>query len=490
MSIVKNYIYNLVYQVLIILFPIITIPYVTRVLGSENLGIFAFTDSIIQYFALAGTIGVGLYASRQIAYSRDNIDDRSKVFWEIFSMKTLTVAISLLVFYTAIYLTDLPYRNMYLIQSINIVALIFDAAWLFTALEDFKKILMRNLIVRGLGYAGLFIFIKDKNDLFLYALLIAVTNILGNIALLFHLPKHIKRFKFEYLRNSFIHFLPCLALFIPQIALQIYTILDKTMVGIFSSPSEVAFYDVSQKLARIALAIVTSASLILLPRISNYFSKGDTAKIKEYVDKSFKFAVYLSLPIMFGMLGISDRLIPWFLGPEFSKVSTLMIVTSAIIPLVAANSVFGIQLMLPVNKVKEYTTSVIIGAVLNFVLNLLLIPKIHSLGACISSLIAEAVVAGYQYYHIKYYLPLKVMFEEVWKYLLSSIFLFIIVKLIGYRMEANIITTLTQTVIGMLIYFGTQYLLRSKMQSLLVSRVIQVIKSRYFNDDKILNELN
>lgn len=471
MSIAKNYIYNMCYQVVIMLFPIITIPYVTRVLGSHNLGIFAFTDSIIQYFILIGSIGIGLYASRHIAYFRDDIKKRSDTFWELFVMRTVLVALSLVVFYLFLYFYDVQYKKMYLIQSLNLVAYFFDLSWLFIALEDFKKILMRNLIVRGAGYAGLFLLIKTRDDLLLYAALIAVTNVVANFLMCIYIPQYVKKINIENIKNSFSHFKGCMGLFVPQVAIQVYTVLDKTMLGIFSIPSEVAYYDMSQKLARIVLAMVTTASLTLLPRISNCFAKQEFDKIRDYSGKSFQFVMYLSLPLMVGLIAISKDFVPWFFGSDFFKVTLLIKFTAFLLPLAAAGSVFGYQLMIPLKKENLYTLSLTAGAVINVILNLVLIPKIHSLGACIASVIAEFIIMLAQFYLMRAYLPIKNMFFELWKYVVSAILIFITVYPLGYCLPESIVTTFIQVMIGLIIYIFSQFVLKSNIQGIIISKL-------------------
>ncbi|WP_279145840.1 oligosaccharide flippase family protein, partial [Clostridium tyrobutyricum] len=372
MSVAKNYVYNVIYQIVILIVPLITVPYVSRVLGSGGVGVNAYTNSIIQYFILFGTIGISLYGNRSIAYVRDDKSKLSRTFWGIFLLKIVTIIISYTVFIVFINFTHSQYKTIFLFQSIYIISAAVDISWLFMGLEDFQKTVTRNLIVKVIGVVCIFIFVKNRADLWKYVLILSCSELFGQLTLWFYVPRVMDKVKLSFYDIKR-HLIPSINLFIPQIATQIYLVLNKTMLGYISNTNEVGYFDMSDKITRMSLAVVTAMGVVMLPRVANTFAKGDIKKVKEYLSKSFDFASYLSFPMMFGLAGISAQFTPWFFGPGFSKTGTLMCVISPIIIFIAWSNVLGVQYMMPVGKVKQFTISVTTGAVVNFILNILLI---------------------------------------------------------------------------------------------------------------------
>lgn len=462
MSVAKNYIYNVFYQILILILPIITVPYISRVLGSYGVGLYAYTNSIAQYFILFGTIGVSLYGNRAIAYVRDDKTKLSKTFWNIFYLKLITTFIAYVVFIIFIFFFNNSNKNIYLFQSIYIVSAAVDISWFFMGLENFKKTVTRNTIVKIIVVCLIFILIKNKNDVWKYVFLLATAELIGQATLWKSIRKYIDINNFDF-NDVKKHFQPALAMFIPQVAIQIYVVVDRTMVGILSTTSEVGYYDNAQKIIKISLAVATSLGTVMLPKMANAFAKNDKKAINKYIIKSFKFTSFIAFPMMFGIMGISNNFVPWFFGDEFLKCTILLNVISPIIVAIAWSNVLGIQIMLPTGRIKEFTASVTIAAVVNFILNLFLIRSYSSVGSSIASVVAEIIVTIMQFYLIRDILPIRKMFSEMWKYVLSSIIMFIVIRFIGSLMDAKIITTIIQVCLGSLIYTLTLIVFNSSL---------------------------
>lgn len=274
-SITRNYIYNVLYQVLIIIVPLITTPYLSRVLGAENIGIYSYTLSITTYFILFGSLGVAMYGQREIAYLQDKKYERSKTFFEILFMRFITLGIALVIFYFS-FVTTGDYSTYYKILILEIIANALDISWFFQGLEEFKKTVLRNSLVKIVSVVFIFILVKTKNNLIEYFIIYVLSNFLGNISLWLYLPKYIEKIKFKELK-VLRHIKPTIGLFIPQVAIQIYTVLDKTMIGsIIEDKSEVGFYEQAQKIVKLLLAIATSLGTVMVPRMANTFAAGDT----------------------------------------------------------------------------------------------------------------------------------------------------------------------------------------------------------------------
>lgn len=449
-SIKKNYTYNLIYQILLIILPIITTPYLTRVLGVENIGIYGYGLSITTYFILFGTLGTALYGKREIAYVSKNKNEYSKVFWEIFVIRLFFIIISLLFFYV-FFIRDTKYGVYYAILSIEIIANIFDISWFFQGLEEFQKIVIRNVIIKAVSVLAIFLLVKSRNDLSIYISIFVLSTLFGNLSLWVYLPKFIVKFgkKIELKK----HLLPTISLFIPQVAVQIYTLLDKTMLGVLTQNMvQVGNYEESQKIIKTALVLVTSLGTVVSPRISSTISAGNYNQVIEYLKKSYRFVWLLGFPLMIGLIATSNTIVPWFLGSDFNDSIVLIIIGSLLIMAIGLNNVSGVQYLISVKKQNLYTKSVVIAAVFNFLLNYLLIPKFGAIGAIISSVLAEILIIIIQAIDIRKDFDVRIIYQGSLKYIVGSIIMFVPVYIIGFLLRPTILTTLIQVVVGVVIY--------------------------------------
>ncbi len=478
MSIVKNFLYNVSYQLLTLLLPLITVPYVSKILGASGIGDYAFTYANTQYFVLFGMIGITLYGNREIAYVRDNPKKLKETFFSIYMLQLMTTTISLLLFSLFfIYLNHQEYRVLYAVQGITILAALFDISWLFMGLEQFKKTVVRNTLVKLVSLISIFILVKQPTDIIIYAAILSLSNLIGNLTFWGYIPKIFtlkdinlslsnlignltfwgyipKIFTLKDIKVSKIsvHLKASLALFIPQIAIQIYVLLDRTLLGVLSNTVEVGYYENSQKIVKIILTLATAIGTVMMPKIANTVASGDLDKVKYYIKNSFFFVSALAFPLMFGLMGIARQLSPWFFTDQFEGIDTLLIISSSIILAISWSNVIGTQLLIPLNKVKEFTVSVTTGAIINLILNLMILKYLGAVGACISTIIAEFAVTGVQLYFVRGFINIKKLISSSLIFLPPSIFMYLLVSYIGGIMEATIVTNLVQVVFGVIGY--------------------------------------
>ncbi|QVQ48606.1 flippase [Latilactobacillus sakei] len=461
MKIIKNYLYNVFYQVFVLLVPLITMPYIARVLGPTGVGINSFTNSNTQYFILIGSIGVSLYGNRQIAYYRDDKAKTSQIFWEVFLMRMITILVALAAFFVFLGF-EKSYHQAYLMQAILIVAAAFDISWFFMGYENFKVTVLRNMIVKLMSLACIFIFVRGKGDLTLYIAVLSVSQLVGNITLFPYLKRYIDLPNWRELQ-IWHHFKPSLVLFVPQIATQVYLILNKTMVGKMVSVEAAGFYDNSDKIVKMVLAIVTATGTVMLPRVANTFAKGDHEQVKKYLYQSFDFVSAVSIPMMFGVAAIAPKFATMFFGQAFDAVGPLMMIESLVILFIAWSNVLGVQYLLPTGHNKEFTISVTVGAIVNIILNVPLIMLLGTSGAMIATVISEFSVMSYQIYIVKEKLNLSKMMSETWKYLLSGIMMFIVVLTLNLNLRFSMIQLVIQVLIGMVVYSGVLWITKPKI---------------------------
>ena len=480
-SITKNYIYNMVYQVLILILPLITTPYLSRVLGAEGIGIYSYTYTIVTYFILFGSLGVALYGQREIAYAQENVEARKKTFIEIIIFRFITIGIAT-VAYFFLFMNGEKYQLYYRILLLELIAGAFDISWFFQGMEEFKRTVTRNVLVRLCSVSLVFILVKTKEDLAMFTLIYSIADLLGNLSLWLYLPKYLKGIKVKNI-NVLQHLPQITLLFIPQIANQLYKMLDTTMIGkLVENKSELGFYEQGQKVIRLLLTIVTSLGVVMIPRMASTFASGDKEKINDYMKMSFKFVFFLAFPIMFGIVSISKDFVPIFFGEGYDKVAILINIISPILLLMGIANVVGTQYMLPTKRQKEYTISVVIGVVVNFILNYILILNYGAIGASISTVISQLVVDLVQAHFVRKEVNFKELLKLSYKYLLSGIVMFGFCRLVYYGVYSNmfngIINSLTnvfeltrqdiisissiilQIIVGVITYMGMLIILK------------------------------
>lgn len=471
----RNYIYNLIYQIVAIILPFITTPYVSRVLGVTNVGIYGYTLSISAYFILFGSLGTALYGQREIAYEQNNKQKYSQTFIEIIILRIITMSISLLLFYLLFCKTG-EYNNYFKILILELIATTLDISWFFQGLEEFKKTVTRNLIVKIISVILIFVFVKTKKDLNIYFLIYTMSILIGNLSLWLYLPDFltIKNIKKINLKK---HFKSTIVLFIPQIAIQIYTILDKTMLGtIIIDKAEVGYYTQAEKMIKLMLTVITSLGTVMLPRIASNFAKGDIEKIKIYIKRAFNLVFLISFPMIIGIISVSYIFVPWFFGKGYDKVIPVMCILTPILLFIGMSNVIGMQYLLPTKKQKEYTYSVIIGAIVNFLINLILIPRYGAIGAAIGTIIAEATVTAAQISYTKKYIDYKKILKLTKNYFISSIVMLIMIIVVKVIIGNSLLSMFVQVGVGVITYGICLLIMKDKFIQYFINTFMQYIK--------------
>ena len=461
MKIVRNYLYNAGYQIFLLLVPLITTPYIARVLGPHGVGVNSFTNSIIQYFVLFGSIGINLYGNREIAYHRDDKQKMSQIFWEIELLRVVAIVVASVAFLIFM-MFEQKYHVYLLMQSILIIAAAFDISWFFMGTEDFKTTVLRNTLVKILSVILIFWLVKSPADTAIYILIISGSQLFGNFTLWPYLRKRLVKVSFRNLR-IWRHFRPALVLFIPQIATQIYLVLNKTMLGSISGVVSSGFFDNSDKMIKMVLAIVTATGTVMLPRVANTFARGDIKKVNSYLYSTFDFITFSSIPLFLGLAAIAPRFSVWFFSAKFAGIDRLIMMEAPAILMIAWNNAIGTQYLLPTNHNREFTISVTIGAIVNLILNIPLIILWGAFGAAISTVVSEASVTLYQIYVIRKQISLRILFSDLWKYVMAGMVMFIVVYLLNIHLPFNSLTLIIEVLVGIIIYALITFTLRPKI---------------------------
>lgn len=451
-SIKKNVIYNTLFQALILFVPFITTPYVSRVLGADNIGQYSYAIAFVTYFSVVATLGSSIHGQRSVAFIRDDRTKLSETFWNIFFFRLFMVLITL-----ALYIFFLIYfdgvSKVKLLAALNIINVVADISWFFQGLENFKKTVTRSLFVKIVSLISIFVFVRTKNDTWIYTLIICGSVVLGNLSLWRLLPKYV--FCPQHI-HPFSEFKQMLLVFLPTVATQVYMILDKTMIGwITKSDYLNGCYEQSEKIARSVITIVTSVGAVVLPRVANLYHKKDINGVRHYVYKAYMIVWAMSLPLMAGLLSVSSWLMPIYLGNGYELSIPLVNIFSLLIISVSLAYVTGFSYLIPTNQQNVYTVSVSIAALVNLVMNSVLIPQYGAIGAAIASVSAETIGTLIQlcYCFINKQLIPKKVFASVWKYLIASIGMYTVVILVKARLTMSIQNLFILIFIGAICYF-------------------------------------
>lgn len=452
--VIKNYIYNTLYELLRILAPLITAPYVSRVLGAEGVGTFDYVQSIATYFVLIGAMGTTLYGQREIAYVRHDPQKRTDTFWEIEVFRVITSLICTAIFFFSFSHSE-KYSVIFQILTLEVLATSIDISWLFMGMEDFKTTVIRNTIIKLGGIALVFLLVKTPQDVPVYALCMSFPIFIGNLSLWLTAKKYVSKPGRIRISHIISRIKPILILFIPQVAIEIYAVLDKTMIGIICTDIEqVGYYTQAQKIIKVLLMIVISLGTVMLPAMSAAFAQGKMDEIKRDIKRSFSFVFMISVPLAFGVSAIAREFVPLFFGKGFEPAATVMAVLSPILIIIGMSNVIGKQFLLPTKQQKAFTVSVCVGAAVNLVLNAILITCFKSIGAAVATLIAEISVTGVQMWFVRKQLPLKEYCRPLFKYLLMGATMFASVFVCGKYFPSGAVGILLMVLTGVVVYFA------------------------------------
>nr|WP_263394416.1 flippase [Streptococcus sp. Marseille-Q6470] len=451
MKVLKNYAYNLSYQLLVIILPIITTPYVTRVFSSSDLGTYGYFNSIVTYFILLATLGVANYGTKEISGHRKDI---RKNFWGIYTLQFGATILSICLYILLCLSLSFMQNPVAYILGLSLVSKGMDISWLFQGLEDFRKITVRNITVKLVGVISIFLFVKSANDLYLYVFLLTIFELLGQFSMWLPAREFIGKphFDWTYAKQ---HLKPVILLFLPQIAISLYVTLDRTMLGALASTKDVGIYDQALKLVNILLTLVTSLGSVMLPRVANLLSTGDHKAVNKMHQMSFLIYNLVIFPIIAGMLIVNDDFVQFFLGQDFQDAKYAIAIMIFRMFFIGWTNIMGIQILIPHNKNKEFMISTTIPAIVSVGLNLLLLPKLGYIGAAIVSVLTEALVWAIQLYFTRNYLKEVPFLASTVKIIGASALMYGVLFVVKTTVNFTpVINVMVFAVIGSVIYIS------------------------------------
>lgn len=457
----KNTIYNTVKTVFNILFPLISFPYIARVLGVDNVGKINYSSSIVSYFSLIASLGIFTYAVRECSKYRDDKKSLSNVASQILSINICTTLVSY--FFLAVTLLIVHkfnnYRDLIIIQSLAILFSTLGADWLNTAMEDLKYISIRTILMQVVSLLCMFIFVKKSDDYVVYSIIVVLANSGANIINILYRRKYCKiRFTFKIDWKS--HMIPIITLFSMMIFQTINTNADTTMLGLIKGDTSVGLYSTSVRIYNAVNQVVASIAWVLMPRLAHSFQQRDYDIVNRLLRYALNHIIVLGVPAIIGINVVTKELIAVFAGPEYvPAVGSLRILTISL-ALSFFGGLVGNMILLPSNKEKIFLYGCIINTTLNFLLNMVVIPLWGEKGAALSTVISQLAFLTYAICHVDKEIQIKNVTKMLVGPLIGGmaiLFISIIVKAVfSSNLIILLVTVASSAIVYMVVLLLTQ----------------------------------
>ena len=478
-SLKVNILYQSFYEILAIVLPLITSPYIARVLGANNLGIFSYTYSIAYYFQLFGMLGIKFYGNRSIAIARSDKSVLNRVYSELLNIHILFSAASLAVYIAYCIFFERKYSSISYAQTFMVASTLFDISWLFFGLEKFKITVVRNTIIKLISVVLIFLFVRDKSDLWIYTLIMAGSQFVSQ-AILFGMANRYVSYVRVPFRSMLKHIRPLFVLFIPVISVSLYEYMDKILLGYLGGTLQLGFFENANKILNIPLSIIIAFGSVMLPRMSTLASDKSSSKANKYIKMSCRYMVGFSFAMSCGMAAIAEVFSVVFWGADFAPCGNLIIILSVSLPFSTFASIVRNQDMIPNGKDAQYTVAIIFGAVINLLLNVIFIPKFGAAGSAYATLAAEITVCMSQFFFVRKDFDYIKYIYSSFIFLIPSFVMFMVVFLIGSVCEASLITLVIQFFAGCITFLLISFIALIISKDNIVCSIVK--KERKFND--------
>ena len=470
----KNLIYNISYQILIVIVPLITSPYLARTLGAEQIGVYSYTYSVVYYFMIFAVLGINNYGNRSIAKVRDDKELCDKTFCSIYALQlflSLCVIVAYIV-YCMLFVTN--YSTVVWIQGLYILSNMLDITWYFYGKENFKLNVMRNAAVKVISLVLILITVKNSSDIWKYTLIMSGSSVMGQIIVW---PKVFKEvnLKIPSVREVFKHIKSVCILFVPVLAISIFSYMDKVMLGHISGMRETGYYENAEKIISIPKALIQAVGTVMLPRTANMIAHGLDEEVQSYIKTTMVGVLFISFACAFGLAGVSTVFAPIYWGNQFMKCGDIIAYMAPALIFSVFGNVIRTQYLIPKELDKEYTVSLVLGALTNLCLNTILIPQLGAIGATIGTVGAEFVLCFYQVWAVRKDLQILEYIKNSIPFLFLGFGMFVIVKVIGMISKVSVITLFVQIIIGGIFYILGSYIYYYKTKNLFIKDMGDII---------------
>lgn len=485
-SIKVNMILNGIKGLLSVLFPLITFPYVSKILGVENIGKYNFASSIINYFTLLAGLGISTYAIREGARIRDDKDNLNKFCKEMFTINIISTIISYLLLIILLFLVPKfhSYTVLLLILSLQIIFSTFGIEWIYSIYEDFKFITIRSIVFQLLGLILMFSFVHTKNDLYVYAIITVIASVGSNIINFFYSKKYCnvsitKKFNLKK------HIKPIMVLFATTVAVTIYVNSDITVLGFLTNDYHVGIYSVSTKIYTIIKSLLASIVTVTIPRFSSLLSKKKNDEFKETAEEVYKILLTVVIPSIVGIICLRKEIILIIAGESYLDAQLSLAILSVAMIICLGAYFYGQAMLVPLKQENKVLKITIVSAFINIVLNFILIPFWKENAAAFTTLLAELIAFLYCKYETKKIIKLDSFVNVFIKCVVGCIPIIFIDLIIKKLFNNFIIATVLIVILSVIAYLIVEIILKNDI----VLYYLNKIKSKFKMVDNV-NEKN
>lgn len=455
----SNFIYNLIYQFLTIALPVITIPYVSRVLGPSGIGEYNYVNSIVSYFGIVAVLGTVQYGQREISRAQFDVLERSKRFWKILFFRLTMTAIIFGAYTIFVCLIFHKYHALFIANYCTVLSWALDVSWYFQGVENFRVTAVRNAFVKIIATICIFVFVKNYSDLLLYTLIGSLSSMLGNLTMIPFLRGQIKIIKVKIVEVIRV-MSGSLVFFVPIVAIQIYNTLNKIILGTFSTTKEVGYYSQALQIISVANGIIYSLSAVLLPRLSYLFDQKKINKLKDVMFMGIQNVFLMGMPMTVGLVMVADIFVPIFFGNGYKPVIIILYILSLMFIIVGIGQLLGVYL-LSINRQIYNTISVIIAAFVN-IFGIFLVMKIrgNAIDVSIVAVLTELSTTIYQMLSIRDYLNIRVYISAFVKYILPCLLMVISILLVRFTFRNSVAELILSILVAVMVYFAYLFIKR------------------------------
>lgn len=475
-SVKYNFVMNSILTVSSIVFPLITFPYVSRVLTVDGYGITGFATSVMTYFMMFASLGIPTYGIRVCAQVRDNKKELSKTVQELLIINTVTTVFAFAVFLISLFIIPKfsEQKTLLLINSISLWLNVIGVNWLYSALEQYSYITMRSLVFKVISIILMFWLVRQSGDYIVYGAISVLASAGSNVLNFINLKKFVT-LKHEGTYNFRRHMKPIFIFFATSAATSVYTNLDTLMLGFISGDTPVGYYNAAIKIKSVLISLVTSLGAVLLPRLSYYIKQDLKDEFRNIVSKAFNFVFIIATGLTIYFTVFAKESILFLSGEKYLGSVLPMQLLMPTILFIGLSNVTGIQILLPMGKEKKVLISIIWGAAINLLLNLFLIPQWQAVGTSFSTLVAELVVLMVQSYYLRdeiFAIFQKLSLRKILVAAsLSTAAGIVMSNMLPYRPFVKLVIS---SIVFFAIYFGT---LMIQKESFVMEMILPVIKS-------------
>ena len=446
-SLGRNALYNIIYKVINVIFPLISTAYVARVLLADGVGRVSAVQNNVSYFLILATLGIPVYGLREIAKSKDELDNRSNLFSELFTLNFILTVLAFLLFNWLVFCNDY-FKNeivLYEIFGLTILLNTFNVDWLFYGLEEYGYIAVRSILIKTASFLLLVFFVKGQSDIYVYAI-IQVVGITGNYFLNIIRCRKYVSFRLKKI-NLLKHIKPLLYLALCSVSTELYAKMDITMLDYLKTNDVVGYYANSQKIINLVVTTLVAVTAVFMPRLSYLFDK-DKDEFNKILKVGFELMVVVSFPACIGLILISEPLVFSFLGSDFSRASVTVSILSFMVPLKCVGDLICFQVMMCAKQERLLMMSYFVTMVVNLINNLILIPKYGAEGAAIASVISEVLAFGFVFYFSRKYFKLHGVHKTIIKTIVCTIVMAAVIYPINLLQISDYLKLLIEVCVG------------------------------------------